>query len=101
MKNALREYFPEGLTPFLEGASFDRFLKELSKVPNSKEAFKKLLVEDPLWLKEAKEHGAYFFLQEIYYKEDEEFEDNMIKLCHFCLGACPTINVITFIKIKF
>ena len=95
MKNALRKYFPEGLHPFLEGTSIESFYKELEKVPNCEES-----TADPLWLKETKEHGAYFFVYKVYCSKEEEIGDNMINLCHYSLGLHPTIKVTTFRKRK-
>ena len=100
MKNALRKYFPEGLHPFLEGSSIESFFKELEKVPNFEESLEKLITADPLWLKETKEHGVYFFVYKVYCSKEEEIGDNMINLCHYSLGLHPTIKVTTFRKRK-
>ena len=98
MKDTFRENFPKGLSPFLESDSYEVFLEEMHQVPNFKEVFNNLIKTDPLWFKESKKYGAYFFVQEILYSRIEEYEPNMMKLCHFCRGTCPTIKVITFKK---
>lgn len=98
MKFTLEDFLCN-IQPFLKYENFERFHKELLKIPDLEESFQKELAQNEKWLdtalKSCDENGFHvsFLLDHM---PTNQPKCNELALLNFCMGTVPTIKVTVY-----